>query len=179
MWNELLFYTLVWICIGFFLAFFLPSFMRFLTGKVQLKLSKKIYTYGDKLEWIFTVYAKKEIQWESLRVYLKAYQKQSWYGPKWEKSTRQVELFHMTQEIESWITYKPGTKTDYNIDLQIPWFDELFPESEASEGSKKSSKPSRYTILRSKRNTIAWEVRVKLEWQKKHLSSSRYIFVSE
>lgn len=177
--NNLLFYTLIWILIWFSVALFLPVLMRSLTGRVQLKLSKKIYTYGDKLEWTFSVHAKKTIQWESLKLYLKAYQKESWYGPKWEKSTRQVELFHLTKEIESWITYKSGTKKEYEIDVQIPTFDELFPDSGAPESSKKLWKLSRYTILRSKRNAITWEVRVKLEGQKTHLSSSRYIFVSE
>ncbi len=179
MWNNSLLFLVIWICLGLVFAFYFSSFMRFLKWKLQLKLTKKVYKYGEKLEWTFTLKTKQDIQGKDLKIYLKAYKKQSKYGPKWEKATRQVELLNISQDVESWVLYKAGTKRSYDIDLKIPEMNELFPEWSDIASSKLPKKLSRHTPVRTKRGQYTWEVRVKLEWESVKLSSSRYIFVSE
>lgn len=178
MWGNTLFFLVIWIFAGLLFAFYFSSFMRFLKGKIQLQLTKKMYHYGDKLEWTFTLKAKQDIQWKDVKVYLKAYKKQSRYGPKWEKNTRQIELLNISQDVESWVLYKAGNKYDYDINLVIPEIKQIFPDGIDTVEWKRSKALSRHTPVRSKRGKYTWEVRVKLESESVKLTSSRYIFVS-
>ncbi len=180
MWNDIVLYLCIWILAGLFVAVYYSSFKRRLHGKIQLKLTKKIYNYWDDIEWSFTLHTKRDIAWKDLKVYLTAHQRQSRYTPTGAKNTRQVEFARIVQDVEWGVNYNAGQRKNYKINIKIPELDDLFSEENLPKpGKGKLKKLARHTLIRSKRHNYSWEVRVKLQGESVKLSSSRYIFVSE
>jgi len=153
---------------------------KHLKGSIKISLSKRAYNFGESVTGTFELHAKKEITWEALTAYIVGYKRDVSYGKDGKKHTRRTEFARFAQHIESGRMYGPSERKNYNIDITIPSFDDIYWEHQDIDlWDTTFWKIASYALKRTRRIQITWQVQVDLESKGLDLHEKRDIFITQ
>jgi len=156
---------------------------KYLKGEIKIKLSKRTYNYGEKLEGFFTLHAKKTINGNDLSVHLVGYKRENSYWKDGKKNTRRVEVARFSEIIETWKIYDAGLKKDIDFRIQIPEREEIINNKGIAVNiddflwKGKLGKIAKYALKHMPKTQVTWQVQIDLEATGLDIHGKKDIFI--
>ncbi len=153
---------------------------KHLKGSIKISLPKRAYKYGESIVWSFSLHAKKQIEGEMLSVFVVGYKRDTSYGKDGKKHTRRVEFARFAQHIESATVYEQWLRKDYDINIQIPSFENVYGQNpDIDLWDSTLGKLASFALKNSRRMQLTWQVHVDLEAKGVDIHGKKDIFITQ
>ncbi len=153
---------------------------KYLKWEIRIRLVKRNYSYGEKINWTFKLHAKKEIIGQELEVHLVAYRRESSYSKDGKRQTRRVEFARYSHCVESGVVYEAWLRRDYDISIQVPSRENIFwTQSELDLWDSALWKIASYALRSTRKNQLTWQLQVDLQAEWLDLHGKKDIFVTD